>query len=57
MAWEVRMMPEPRTLQDLFDAVLLDAFVEVVSAAVADQGVEIHQWLRDEQARRGDHDA
>jgi hypothetical protein len=47
-------MSAPRTLQDLFDDVLLDAFMEVVSAAIADQGVEIHQWLRDEKARRGE---
>jgi hypothetical protein len=47
-------MSAPATLQDLFDAVLLDAFMEVVSMAVAEQGVEIHQWLRDEKARRGD---
>jgi hypothetical protein len=40
------------TLQDLFDAVLLESFLEVVSVAVAEQGVEIHQWLRDEKARR-----
>jgi hypothetical protein len=51
MAWEETTMAEPRTLQDLFDAVLLSAFVEVVSAAVAEQGVEIHQWRRDEKAR------
>jgi hypothetical protein len=44
-------MSEPRTLQDLFDAVLLDAFVDIASLAVAEQGVEIHQWLRDEKAR------
>jgi hypothetical protein len=50
-------MSAPATLQDLFDAVLLDAFVDVVSTAVADQGVEIHQWLRDEKARRGNDDA
>jgi hypothetical protein len=47
-------MSEPRTLQDLFDAVLLDTFVDVASMAVAEQGVEIHQWLRDEKARGRD---
>jgi hypothetical protein len=39
------------TLQELFDQVLLDAVVDVASMAVADQGVEIHQWLRDEKWR------
>lgn len=40
------------TLQDLLDQVLLDAMLEVASQAVADQGVEIHQWLRDEKWRQ-----
>ena len=34
------------TLQDILDQVLLDTFLDVASMAVADQGVEIHQWLR-----------
>jgi len=50
-------MSEARTLQDLFDDILLDTFMEVVSMAVAEQGVEIHQWLRDEKARRRRDDA
>jgi hypothetical protein len=47
------------TLQDVFDQALLDAIVEVASTAVADQGVEIHQWLRDEKwrSRIGQEDA
>ena len=45
-------MNAPQTLQDLLDAVLLDAFLDVASAAVAEQGVEIHQWLRDEKWRQ-----
>jgi hypothetical protein len=44
-------MTTPTTLQDLLDAVLLDAFMLVASGAVADQGIEIHQWLRDEKWR------
>jgi hypothetical protein len=53
-AWEETTMDKPQTLQDLFDAVLLESFLAVACAAVADQGVEMHQWLRDEQARRGE---
>ena len=45
-------MSAPQTLQDLLDDVLLDAFLDVASMAVADQGVEIHQWLRDEKWRQ-----
>lgn len=39
-------------MQDLIDDVLLASFIEVVSAVVAEQGVEIHQWLRDEKYRK-----
>jgi hypothetical protein len=45
-------MSTAATLQDLLDDVLFDTFLFVVSTAVAEQGVEIHQWLRDEKARR-----
>jgi hypothetical protein len=38
---------EPVTLLDIWREVL----IEVTCQAVADQGVEIHQWLRDEKAR------
>jgi len=46
-------MQQRLTLQGMFDAAVLEALLEEVCTAVANQGVEIHQWLRDEKARRG----
>lgn len=41
-----------KTIQDAWEDALVAALIDEASARVAAQGVEIHQWLRDEKARK-----